>query len=104
MGAPVKKKKAAASSKANGRDIQIVVLQRGWVVVGNFSQNKTECKVTDGFVVRRWGTEKGLGQLANEGPKENTTLDPIPETKFHELTVVARMKCAPVWEATCKQP
>lgn len=77
---------------------EIVVLQRGWVVVGDFKQDGTQCIVTDGHVVRRWGTSKGLGELAMEGPLKDTVLDAIPETKFHELTVVARLKCnAKAW-------
>lgn len=77
---------------------EIVVLQRGWVVVGDFHQEGSQCSVTDGAVVRRWGTSKGLGELAKEGPQDNTILDPIPTTKFHELTVIARLECnAKAW-------
>lgn len=72
---------------------QIVILQRGWVVVGDFSQSGSECSIKDGAVVRRWGTSKGLGELAVEGPQPNTVLDPIPLMKFHELTIVARLEC-----------
>lgn len=82
--------------------VQIVVLQRGWVVVGRFSQASQECKLTDGFVIRNWGTSKGLGELAESGPLSGTKLDPIPESRFHELTIVMRMKCSDKWEATCK--
>ena len=75
----------------------IVVLQRGWVVVGDLSKDGTEFTLTNGSVVRRWGTSKGLGELAIEGPLEETILDPIPDTKFHELTVIMRMKCSDKW-------
>lgn len=71
----------------------IVVLQRGWVIVGDFEQKGTDCTVTNGHVIRRWGTSKGLGELATEGPKPNTTLDPIPAAHFHELTMVMRLEC-----------
>jgi hypothetical protein len=82
-------------------NVQICVLQRGWVVVGDFSQDGAQCFVRNGYVVRRWGTSEGLGELAARGPLKDTKLDPLPETTFHELTVVARLKCDSVWEAKC---
>ncbi len=75
----------------------IVILQRGWVVVGDFTQDGSQCVINNGSVVRRWGTTKGLGQLANDGPTGSTELEPIPETTFHELTIVARLKCSEKW-------
>ncbi len=76
---------------------QIVILQRGWVVVGDFFQDGSNCLIRNGHVVRRWGTSKGLGELAKEGPLSNTVLDPIPEMAFHELTIVARLACSEKW-------
>jgi len=73
--------------------IEIVVLQRGWVVVGRFHKKDYSCQVLNGYVIRKWGTTKGLGQLALDGPTSDTVLDPIPTTKFHELTIVARFVC-----------
>lgn len=83
--------------------IQIVVLQRGWVVAGRLFKNGSDYQLTDGFIVRNWGTSKGLGELAEKGPLDLTKLDPLPESSFHELTVVLRMKCSPGWEKTCSQ-
>ena len=47
---------------------QIAVLTQGFVYVGH-------CTIADGMItvtsaqnVRRWGTENGLGQLAQSGP------------------------------------
>lgn len=75
------------------KDIRILILQRGWVVVGEYTKDGTEVVVTNGNVIRRWGTTKGLGELALDGPLKDTTLDPIPETRLHELGVVASIKC-----------
>lgn len=82
------KKGVAVESKK-----QIVILQRGWVFVGNYSINKEkdECTLTDASCIRVWGTEKGLGELAEKGPLQNTKIDPSPDVRFHPLTVVARM-------------
>lgn len=82
--------------------VEIVVLQRGWVVVGKLSKSGSEYKLINGYVVRNWGTTNGLGELAEHGPQTGTKLDPIPEASFHELTVVLRMKCSSKWEALCK--
>ena len=74
-------------------DIRIVILQRGWVFVGNFSQKGGNCKLENAANIRRWGTTKGLGELAITGPLGNTVLDKCPTTEFHELTVIATIKC-----------
>ncbi len=73
--------------------IRIVILQRGWVMVGRFSQNGSECTLENASVVRIWGTTKGLGELAINGPLSGTKLDPCPTVKFHELTVIATINC-----------
>ena len=70
---------------------QIVILNRGWVVVGNYSEKGNECTLTDASVIRVWGTTKGLGELAENGPLTNTKLDPCLNVHFHKMTMVARM-------------
>lgn len=67
-------------------DIRIVVLQRGWVMVGRFEQKGAQC-------VRRWGTTKGLGEIAAAGPSASTVLDPAGEVQFHELTAILTLAC-----------
>lgn len=54
---------------------RIVVLQRGWIVVGFYSQSGDRITVRNAYVVRRWGTTKGVGELAESGPLANTILD-----------------------------
>lgn len=70
---------------------QIVILNRGWVVVGDYSEKGDDCFLTNASVIRTWGTTKGLGELAENGPLTNTKLDPCPMLTFNKLTVVARM-------------
>lgn len=74
--------------------MNIIVLQRGWVVVGCLSKTGTEYSLKNGAVIRSWGTTKGLGEIAENGPTKDTKLDPIPDSKFHELTAVIRIECA----------
>ena len=74
---------------------QIVIAQRGWVFVGNVTRTENEVLIEDAAVVRRWGTTRGLGQLAAEGPTPTTILDPCPTVRIHPLAIVATMDCAP---------
>ena len=82
-----------AASENSQSDIRIVILQRGWVVVGRYLKSGSEVTLDGGSVIRTWGTEKGIGEIAFDGPKTNTKLDPIPQAKFHELTEIASIKC-----------
>jgi len=80
------------SEKTNLQDptkIKIVVLQRGWVLVGEFEKNGTDCKLHNASVIRAWGTTKGLGEIALEGPTSSTILDRCNGlVEFDILTVV----------------
>jgi hypothetical protein len=67
---------------------QIVVLDRGFVVAGMVSIKDSYVTISDCVCVRVWGTSKGLGQLAYEGPTDKTKLDKQPKTQVHELQVV----------------
>lgn len=74
--------------------IKIVVLQRGWVMVGRFERDGSECKLHDASVIRCWGTTKGLGEIAKEGPKDSTKLDKCNGlVEFDYLTVVCAIDC-----------
>ena len=73
--------------------LKIAVLERGFVYVGNAS-------VADGFVtiegaglVRRWGTKRGLGQLAAEGPQPNSVIDPAGRVVAPITSLVCLIDC-----------
>lgn len=73
-------------------ETRIVVLQRGWVVVGRYSEGGDEIVVTDAKVIRRWGTTTGLGQLCS-GPLADTVTDPAGTVRAHRMSVVMTMDC-----------
>lgn len=77
----------------SGSKWKIVVLQRGWVFVGKFSQEGSKCTLTDAKNIRTWGTTKGLGELASDGPTSSTKLDPVNDVSFHALTTVVMIDC-----------
>lgn len=70
---------------------RIVIAQRGWVFVGRWSQDGEMVTLTDAKNVRTWGTTKGLGELAQSGPTNNTVLDPAGTVRMHILGVVATL-------------
>ena len=70
---------------------QIVVLQRGWVVVGDVEKTELEVKISNCSVVRNWGATKGLGEIAEGGPTAKTVLDKCPDVMVHPLSVVLYM-------------
>ena len=81
-----------ACAQATG-EIRIVILQRGWVVIGRWQQNGSQCSLSNAAIIRVWGTTRGLGEIALTGPTSKTILDPCPTLRFHELTVIATMDC-----------
>jgi len=56
-------------------NIKIVVLDRAYVYVGYVKIEDDFVVISNAMNVRRWGTTKGLGELAENGPLPNTVLD-----------------------------
>lgn len=57
-------------------DFRIVVIQSRWVLAGNYSESNGQITLTDSSVIQRWGTTKGLGQLALQGPQKESVIHP----------------------------
>lgn len=75
-------------------EIKILILQRGWVMVGRLSRLGNDCTLRDASVIRTWGTSRGLGEISEGGPTENTVLDKCGgDVEFDYLTVVAAISC-----------
>lgn len=74
-------------------NIKIVILQRGWVMVGDFTQEGDTVTLRNASVIRMWGTTKGLGEIAANGPTSKTALDPCGVVTIHILTTVAILDC-----------
>lgn len=92
-------KPSVASTDA---DVRIVILQRGWVVVGYYRRELGRVLVTRASVIRNWGTTKGIGELVT-GPTSSTNLDPCGEVDAHELAEVANIKCnTAAWASVLK--
>ena len=74
--------------------VKIVVLQRGWVLVGYYRREGDNCFLDNASVIRQFGTTKGLGEIAIGGPTSATKLDPCNGlVDFHRLTEVLAINC-----------
>ena len=56
---------------------RIVVLDNGFIYVGNLSIHDGIVTIADAKNIRQWGTSQGLGELALKGPTKNTILDEV---------------------------
>jgi hypothetical protein len=74
--------------------VKVVILQRGWVMVGRYVRDGDNCKLYKASVIRNWGTTKGLGEIASGGPTSSTKLEPTNGiVEFHRLTEIGTIEC-----------
>jgi hypothetical protein len=58
-------------------EVAIIVLDRGWAFVGVITMLENgRIRADNCYNIHRWGTTRGLGQLAVNGPREETILNP----------------------------
>ena len=67
----------------------IVVLDRGFVYVGKVEVAGDFCLINDATNIRFWGTTKGLGELAQNGPTDKTKLDPVGTVRAPMRAVIS---------------
>jgi hypothetical protein len=80
-------------------EIQIAVLDRGFVYVGRAKTDDDWLYLTDAQNIRRWGTSKGLGELAQNGPMPNTKLDKVGSLKAPMKAIISLIDVEKtVWE------
>ena len=77
--------------------IKIVVAQSGWVFVGEYSEEPGKIVLANAHNIRRWGTTKGLGEIALKGPTPETVLDPYGVVHLHISAVLLSISCSEVW-------
>ena len=73
--------------------VKISILQRGWIIVGEVEKRDKYFISKNSSVIRSWGTSKGIGEIALNGPTSNTKLDKCGVVKFHEMTSIAIIDC-----------
>lgn len=73
----------------------IYVLENSWCILGKTVEDTpTHAILNDAWVIRRWGTDAGIGQLALEGLRDETTLDPLPDE-----TIITKSRC--IFQSPC---
>lgn len=73
--------------------IKIAILQRGWNVIGKYYEDGDEIVMKSAWVIRRWGTSAGLGELALKGKQSETVLDEAGTVRFNKLTSIGFFDC-----------
>ena len=77
---------------------QIVILDRGFVYVGDISVDADWVTITNARNVRRWGTSKGLGELAKSGPLPNSILEAAGTVRAPMRALIGLIECeASAW-------
>ena len=86
---------AKATSPCNATDhgLQIIILDRGYVYVGNVSIDDNWVLITTARNVRRWGTTKGLGELAANGPLKDSIIDPVGTVRAPLRALIGLIEC-----------
>lgn len=82
------------SNKTKTAPIEIVVLDRGFVYVGETSLDGQFLTIRNARNIRRWGTTKGLGELC-DGPTSSTVLDKCGDVTAPLTSVVHTMATTP---------
>jgi hypothetical protein len=85
--------KNSVKAEPKNSNIKIAILQRGWVMIGRYSEDGDKCSLENAYVIRSWGTTKGVGELALNGKQSGTKLDKAGSVTFNKLTVVALIDC-----------
>lgn len=81
------------TATARNEGLNIVILDRGFVYVGDVSIDGDWLLIQDAKNVRRWGTSQGLGELAAKGPQPETKLDMGGTIKAPLRAVIGLLKC-----------
>ena len=67
----------------------IAVVTGGWVFVGTPTDSTPNgYALKDAAVIRRWGTTRGLGELALKGVQKETVLDPVGLVEIERASLI----------------
>lgn len=75
----------------------IVVMDKGFVFYGEISYNSDTFTIKNAYNIRRFGTERGLGQLSFDGPTKETVLDRVNTITGPMASLVFVIECAAEW-------
>lgn len=86
--------KPATTAGSNERPLgqKIVVLDRGFVYVGDVHEQEDRVLILNAKNIRVWGTTNGLGELRN-GPLSGTKLDMVGEVSAYKHAIIHLISC-----------
>ena len=90
------KTKSRARASVSKTAKQIVVLDRGFVYVGDVSITKDFVVIKNAKNIRYWGTSKGLGELVN-GPLSGTKVDEVGTVHAPLRAVISLIDVGGTW-------
>jgi len=75
--------------------MKIYVLNNHWCLLAEeIGRTDTSIELSDAYVIRRWGTTRGIGQIAIHGLREETILDPLAKkTTINPREITFEMTC-----------
>jgi len=76
----------------------IVVLDRGWIFVGNLSTEGENYTLTNVLNVRTW-KQGGFGALSLSAKEAEAVLDKSAPLKFHRSAVIFTVPVGEAWDA-----
>lgn len=86
-------------SKESKPALVIAVMDRGWVFVGRSMPAVKGLRLENAACIRRWGTTKGVGELALHGPQSSTVLDEAGTVIVPETAVICLIETSEeVWK------
>lgn len=72
---------------------QIVILPNGFVVFGVFTCEDDLVTIERSSIIRRWGTVKGMGEIAINGPGKETVLDFLGTSHTYKKAIIFTITC-----------
>lgn len=76
-------------AKTDKPKLVIAILDRGWIFVARVTESPSAIELTNAACIRYWGTTKGIGQLALEGPQRETKIDEAGTVTVPRTAIIA---------------
>ena len=76
-------------AKTDKPKLVIAILDRGWVFIARATESPSALELTNAACIRYWGTTKGIGQLALEGPQRETKIDEAGTVTVPRTAIIA---------------
>lgn len=76
-------------AKVTKQKLMIAILDRGWVFIARVSESPSAISLSNAACIRYWGTTKGIGQLALEGPQSGTKIDEVGTVTVPRTAIIA---------------